>query len=120
MGYEVNRSFEDGGPIYRTKLDKCPYCGKIFDSASEIVRDGPPPKPEDISVCFKCGGFLQFDENLLMKKLSLKVFTSLTPEERSNLIGNLNTLVEYKESIGELYTITFDYENFLKGFYEKK
>lgn len=115
MGYKINRS--DEARIYRTKLDKCPYCGKIFDSASEIFKDGPPPVPGDMSVCFQCGGFLEFTEKLFLSKLSLRVFTSLTLEERSSLIANLESLIRYQDSMG-INTITFNYNEYLNGFYE--
>lgn len=39
-------------------------------AAMELNGEAIPPEPEDVTVCFKCGELLTFDEKLLVRKLT--------------------------------------------------
>ena len=62
----------------------CPYCGYRLDDAS-AVEGQATPKPEDLSVCLKCGGVMEFDAQLLPRVLRDAVWQSLAPELQAQL-----------------------------------
>lgn len=49
-------------------VSECPTCHYRMDRTSAASGEGIPRKG-DISVCFKCGAVMQFDENLKMISL---------------------------------------------------
>lgn len=103
---------------YGTEEDSCPYCGKIFNCASIINEDISPPKKKDFSICIKCGGFLEYGENLRLKKLPLGTYLYLDMNIKSKLLNNYDELVNFKTLLGFKKEITFDIDKFLEGYYE--
>jgi hypothetical protein len=47
--------------------DNCPKCGDAIECATDMGTDGVSPKPDDISMCWRCGATLQFNENLKLQ-----------------------------------------------------
>lgn len=45
--------------------DRCPYCGGLLDAATD-PRPGSKrhPKPGDVSICFYCAKWVQFDPDM--------------------------------------------------------
>lgn len=68
----------------RTPKSDCPYCGDTMDAATS--REGATPKPDDLSLCWKCGGFLRFAEDLTLRPLSEEEFDALGPQNREELL----------------------------------
>lgn len=54
----------------RTSVVECPYCNATLDAASGVDNDDRPD-PGDPTVCFYCGGFLRFTQNLGLEKIGL-------------------------------------------------
>jgi hypothetical protein len=46
----------------------CPHCGYHMDRATDPFEAGAP-KPDDLSVCVKCGELSMFDEELKQRPL---------------------------------------------------
>jgi hypothetical protein len=59
--------------------DHCPECGYEVDRATEVTGDSLPA-PGDISICFKCGAFLQFSSDMALIKLPDVIFDTLNEE----------------------------------------
>lgn len=47
---------------------QCLFCGYQLDMASNVPGQTSQPKPGDVTMCFKCGGFMTFDDDLVMRK----------------------------------------------------
>ncbi len=45
----------------------CPYCRKTLNGAASL--DLASPSSGDLTVCFGCARFLQFDKNLMLAKV---------------------------------------------------
>ena len=66
---------------YRTDPTPCLKCGSVWDAATNT--DGTRnPRPDDITICFKCAHIMAFDDNLK--------FRELTPEERQEISKDTN------------------------------
>ncbi len=52
----------------RVPKSNCPNCGHSLDSCSDVSGIASP-SPGDVSVCIRCGEFLEFDDRMLMKSL---------------------------------------------------
>lgn len=50
----------------------CPYCNNTFTKMSDFSSETVKPQPNDLSVCYKCHGFLQFDNDLKLVKVDLE------------------------------------------------
>lgn len=53
------------GPNF--KKDQCPYCLYKVDSVTEIHKSCRLPRPGDFSVCLSCGGFLRYNNELMLE-----------------------------------------------------
>lgn len=53
---------------HRLKLEPCPYCGGHLDAAASAEGDDVMPRPGDPSICFHCGEWLIFGEDLKLRK----------------------------------------------------
>lgn len=67
------------------KKDHCPHCKAYLDCASNIESETLRPKPGDVSICIKCGTFLEFDENLTLIYLSDEHFKQLAAKAQEQL-----------------------------------
>ena len=75
-----------GTEIPRVKGRKCPACDASCDATTDATGDGNNrPKPGDLSVCYSCGAFLQYREDLSFQKLSLKEEFELDQDVRDQL-----------------------------------
>lgn len=60
----------------RVKDDHCPKCKSFLDSSTHIDGD-ERPSPHDVSICFKCATYLEFDDDLTLIRLSTERFNEL-------------------------------------------
>lgn len=62
----------------------CPTCKSKLDAVTGMELDGKTnrrhPLPGDVSVCAKCGEYLEFDAELIPRKASAAVLAELAPE----------------------------------------
>lgn len=65
--------------------DKCPHCGAPCTCATGAIEEAVP-KPGDLSVCFKCGGFLQYSRDMALQKLPMVVFETLDRQTKRTLL----------------------------------
>ena len=54
-------------PIIRSNI--CPCCGFESDAATAPQNESLIPKEGDLSLCIKCGGFLQYGKDLILNKI---------------------------------------------------
>lgn len=60
----------------------CPYCGMVLDDATLATGPNEIPSPGDISICFGCGGALEYDSGLRLQVIShetLETMEALEP-----------------------------------------
>ncbi len=62
----------------------CGHCGCLLENASSAAGDSPDPGC--FSVCVRCGGINQFDENLRLARVDEAALEALPPEARSHLL----------------------------------
>ena len=67
-----------------TPANNCPACNYNIDAASGIEED-IKPQNGDLSVCFNCGAFLIFNEDLTVSLLSQKSFSELDNQTKANM-----------------------------------
>jgi len=64
--------------------DYCPACNRKCDSATAIEGTATPV-PGDISVCFNCGEWLEFSNDMALIKMPEKTRSELTKENHELL-----------------------------------
>lgn len=85
MQYKSKRAEELFDKIGRLlPASHCPDCGAILDAATSIEKD-QRPAPGDVTVCFKCTSFLQFDDNMQLKTLPSSELRELPSDIRNIL-----------------------------------
>ena len=62
----------------------CPYCGALQDGAANMTNIDAP-EPGDISICFECGEWAEFDDKL--ERVKLTDTTKLDDPEIQNFIA---------------------------------
>ncbi len=72
--------------------DSCPTCNYVFDSASSIQSEHIP-MPGDLSVCYGCGEFLHFENDMAVSVLPIIKYKNL-PEERNSNYGKEEIICE--------------------------
>lgn len=60
-------------------LSACPTCGYQMDAATSIENPKHQPRPDDFSLCGKCGEVLVYDADLTLRAADLKDMLKLTP-----------------------------------------
>lgn len=58
----------------------CPWCGKLFDRASHMMKKESRPKPGDFSVCINCSMVNRFGPDLRIERTSSDKEWSEQPE----------------------------------------
>lgn len=58
----------------------CPTCGYQLECATVIGKKDASPKPEDFSLCMKCGEILRFKSDLSLRPAELNDFLDLPRE----------------------------------------
>lgn len=67
------------GSIVRFTASQCPYCGKRIDTASTYPGPLLAPRHGDCTVCFGCGGVLQFDSLMHLRPVKSAALLALDP-----------------------------------------
>lgn len=70
----------------------CPYCGAPLETTHSLEQGGAVPGA--FTVCIKCAGFSQFDEQLKLKAVSDAEIESFPPEFRAH-VEDLRSLVQH-------------------------
>ncbi len=76
----------------------CPYCGKFLDDATSIENQANRPKPNDLSVCISCGGYLVFDKLLKPIQLHDSDFEELPEEIRAAMRKYRKAILEMRRT----------------------
>lgn len=77
----------------------CPSCGKLLDAATGVGNDSGP-SPGDFSLCFYCGVFLRFNEDLSLHLMSFTERTSFKfnqPELYNALSGIRKEILQMRK-----------------------
>lgn len=77
---------------------KCPWCEHVLDRALDPTGDATP-KPGDLSVCGACTSILQFDDDLMLVKVS--------DENLSQCMDEHPELIEYQRIMREMNRTKF-------------
>lgn len=64
--------------------DRCPGCAHPFNDATHVAGDAKP-SPGDLSMCWYCGAFLEFNPDLTTRLLTLEDIGSLPDDVRISL-----------------------------------
>jgi hypothetical protein len=66
---------------HRTKDTHCPYCNTELTAAAIVnAEDDPKPDPGDLTMCFMCGEWLVFTEDLDLRKPNDEEFITIAFE----------------------------------------
>jgi hypothetical protein len=65
----------------------------MLDAASPSQEGQGGPAPGDVSLCFYCGAFLEFDENMKAIRIHEATIASLAPEVTAELL-RLQVLIQ--------------------------
>lgn len=79
---------------YRTRKSACPCCHRTLDGATKIHGENTAPAAGTLSVCFYCGSFLIFTEDLSMRLMTLEEVGALPDEVRNLLVRARNVAKE--------------------------
>lgn len=63
----------------------CPACAKELNAATPTKGEGMP-KPGDYSLCFGCGSFLVFQQDLTVRLLTIEEIETMDDENRNDLV----------------------------------
>lgn len=85
-----------------TKLpaSTCPTCGYLLECATVISRQGAKPKPDDFSLCMKCGEILRFKADLSLRIVELNDLLDL-PREVSITLEHAQKHIRRKRPLDE-------------------
>ena len=75
----------------KLKKSACPKCLKVLDAASCITEEheNEVPKPGDITICSRCGIFLEFSIELKLQYMTKETHDKIPPYilERMNRVS---------------------------------
>jgi hypothetical protein len=98
----VSKSKNEPRLITRTKLNACPHCGKTIDSASTPDRGSDyKPEPGDASLCFGCGEWCMFQDDLTLRKPSEEELIEIGLDPDCRRVRQAWVLLQY-EIIGSV------------------
>ncbi|QIG76932.1 hypothetical protein EVC30_103 [Rhizobium phage RHph_Y1_11] len=66
-------------------MTPCPHCKVGLDAATE-VSSGRGPGPGDVTICAYCGGFSQYDDNMILVELTTDQLVDLDAGTRATLL----------------------------------
>ena len=75
----------------------CWSCGKKNDMASSAEGDASIPKAGDISICFGCGAWMIYDDDIKTREMTVDEIAELDPDIRSQLRKMENVIVARKK-----------------------
>lgn len=87
--------------MHRTEKDYCPVCNHIINGATDIGNTDHIPKPGDVSVCFYCTSFLQFNDNLKLTEMTNLEVAELDHETRMIIVHARNAIKKMREEDGQ-------------------
>ena len=58
----------------------CPFCSHVMDHATAVQGDRATPKTGDITVCTRCAGVLEFDDQMQLIHLRDETLRGLDAE----------------------------------------
>jgi hypothetical protein len=69
----------DDDTAWKTRRQACVHCEAVSNAASNCVDplDDDAPQPGDYSICLRCGGWMRFDERMMMRRLTLSELTEM-------------------------------------------
>jgi hypothetical protein len=58
----------------------CPYCGYLVDHASGSLNEDENARavPRSVNLCMKCGEMSLFDDNMMLRRPTMREFIELT------------------------------------------
>lgn len=62
----------------------CPNCLIVLDAATSAYGGEVTPKPGDVTLCSKCGTFLQFGEGLVLQSCDIET-VDLDAKDKAHL-----------------------------------
>jgi len=78
------------------KLQACPHCGYLVNSAGTFDGEDFAPLPGDITMCIECTGFCIFAEDMTLRKLTPDEFVELDVDARTQLLEGRRRMKEIK------------------------
>jgi len=69
----------------RMSKTSCPYCGKGLDAASSPHHRGARPSEGDLGMCVGCGGFMKYNKELKLDKITTEELLDIDPRSRNEL-----------------------------------
>ena len=79
-------------------LSACPACGYEMDAASSATDPSYRPRPEDYSLCGKCGEVLVYAADLTLRAADLKDMLALD-DEQGRLLTHLQRTIRRERFI---------------------
>lgn len=73
-------------------ISKCPVCGYKMDSATCVGDERAMPRPNEISLCLKCGEVMAFNDDLSLRQASLNDLIDV-PERGMRQITAIQKLI---------------------------
>lgn len=71
----------------------CPHCGRVNELGTKVSGDGSErPTPGAFSMCFTCGVFSAYDEDLSLRKLNKEEAMGLLQDQ-----GIINMMIGWRE-----------------------
>jgi len=74
----------------------CPVCNNKLDAASAINAD-TSPQPGDVSICFYCGSFLIYSDDMSSRLLTELEVYALDPHTKALLVETRQRLKQYRQ-----------------------
>ena len=71
--------FIDGFEKFPTT--KCPTCGYVFNCTSNVFNITTMPRANDFAICFSCGEWMRFTEDLELRLLVEEDLKALSREQ---------------------------------------
>lgn len=75
----------------------CPTCGAKIDAASP-TQCASGPEPGDVSICFYCTAFLEFNEDMIPELMSEGTQESLKPDTLAELMRIREAIKGFKQA----------------------
>lgn len=62
---------------YKLATNFCPVCNELIDAATDPNGEKLIPEPKDVSICVYCTTYLEFDDELIARELSIESLVDL-------------------------------------------
>ncbi|MES2134475.1 MAG: hypothetical protein V4506_19165, partial [Bacteroidota bacterium] len=81
---------------FKLGKDHCPTCKHLLDAVTP-TKGTELPNSGDVSICWYCGEFLQYSEDMALKILPDNVFEDLSAKQKRILLDTRMYIVLQKE-----------------------